>query len=108
MNALANPEVGKLIEKHFVSSFQRVGTFRIVGQQKQGGNVATYFCAPDGRVLDRISVPGRRGVACVLGGEDRKTLFCVSMDPDRGSEAGPKPQSYVDAAVVEVPGAGYP
>jgi sugar lactone lactonase YvrE len=64
--------------------------------------------APDGRILDRIPVPGRRGIACVLGGDDRKTLFCVSMDPDRGSEAGPKPQSYVDAAVVEVPGAGYP
>jgi sugar lactone lactonase YvrE len=64
--------------------------------------------APDGRILDRISVPGRRGVACVLGGEDRKTLFCVSMDPDRGTETGPKSQSYVDATVVEVPGAGYP
>jgi sugar lactone lactonase YvrE len=64
--------------------------------------------APDGRILDRIPVPGRRGIACVLGGDDRKTLFCVSMDPDRGSETGPKPQSYVDAAVVEVPGAGYP
>ena len=64
--------------------------------------------APDGRVLDRISVPGRRGVACVLGGDDRKTLFCVSMDPDRDGETGPKSQSYVDAAVVEVPGAGYP
>jgi sugar lactone lactonase YvrE len=64
--------------------------------------------APDGRILDRIPIPGRRGVACVLGGDDRKTLFCVSMDPDRGTETGPKSQSYVDAAVVEVPGAGYP
>jgi sugar lactone lactonase YvrE len=64
--------------------------------------------APDGRILDRIAVPGRRAVACALGGDDRKTLFCVSMDPDRGTETGPKSQSYVDAAVVEVPGAGYP
>jgi sugar lactone lactonase YvrE len=64
--------------------------------------------APDGHVLDRISVPGRRGVACVLGGEDRKTLFCVSIEPAQGSESGPKSRSYVDAAVVEVPGAGYP
>jgi len=64
--------------------------------------------APDGRVLDRISVPGRRGVACVLGGEDRKTLFCVSIEPAQGSESGSKSRSYVDAAVVEVPGAGYP
>jgi sugar lactone lactonase YvrE len=70
---------------------------------------SAFVCvAPDGRILDRIAVPGRRGVACVLGGHDRKTLLCVSMDPHRGNEAGPKPQSYVDTAVVEVPGAGYP
>ena len=64
--------------------------------------------APDGRILDRIAVPGRRAVACVLGGEDRKTLFCVSMESDQKTPAGPKALSYVDAAVVEVPGAGYP
>jgi hypothetical protein len=57
VNALANPEVGKLLSKNFVSSFQRVGTFRIVGKQKQGGNVATYFCATDGRVLHAIAGP---------------------------------------------------
>ena len=57
VNALANPEVGKYLEKYFVSSFQRVGTFRIVGKQKQGGNVATYFCAPDGRVLHAVAGP---------------------------------------------------
>ena len=51
MNALANKEVGKYLNKHFVSSYQKVGTFKIVGKQKQGGNVASYFCAPDGRVL---------------------------------------------------------
>lgn len=57
MNALANPEVGKYLEKYFVASFQRVGTFRIVGAQKQGGNVAAYFCAPDGRVLHSVAGP---------------------------------------------------
>jgi sugar lactone lactonase YvrE len=64
--------------------------------------------APDGRVRDRIAVPGRRGIACVLGGADRKTLFCVSIEPGQGPESGSKSRSYVDAAVVEVPGAGYP
>ena len=57
MNALANPEVGKFLNEYFVSSFQKVATFRIVGGQKQGGNVATYFCAPDGRVLHCIAGP---------------------------------------------------
>jgi len=64
--------------------------------------------APDGRILDRIPIPGRRGVACVLGVDDRKTLFCVSIEPDQGTLLGPKSRSYVDATVVEVPGAGYP
>jgi hypothetical protein len=57
VNALANPEVGKYLNEHFVSSFQKVATFRIVGQQKQGGNVASYFCAPDGRVLHVVAGP---------------------------------------------------
>ena len=57
MNALADPKVGKYLNEYFVSAFQRVGTFRIVGKQKQGGNVACYFCAPDGRVLHAIAGP---------------------------------------------------
>jgi hypothetical protein len=57
VNALANPEVGKYLNEYFVSSFQKVATFRIVGKQKQGGNVASYFCAPDGRVLHTIAGP---------------------------------------------------
>jgi hypothetical protein len=62
VNALADEKVGKYLDKYFVASFQRVGTFRIVQtpngpKQKQGGNVATYFCAPDGRVLHAIAGP---------------------------------------------------
>lgn len=57
MNALANPEVGKFVNENFSSSFQKVATFKIVGGAKQGGNVATYFCAPDGRVLHAIAGP---------------------------------------------------
>ena len=29
----------------------------IVNGQKQGGNVASYFCTPDGRVLDVVAGP---------------------------------------------------
>lgn len=64
--------------------------------------------APDGRILDRIAVPGRRGVACVLGGGDRRTLYCISMRTDPDAPPGKRSQSWVDSVVVEVPGAGYP
>ena len=57
MNALANPAVGKYLNEHFVSSFQKVATFKIANGQKQGGNVASYFCAPDGRVLHAVAGP---------------------------------------------------
>ncbi len=57
MNALADPKVGEYLNEYFVSAFQKVGTFRIVGKQKQGGNVASYFCAPDGRVLHVVAGP---------------------------------------------------
>jgi len=57
VNALADPAVGKYLNEYFVSSFQKVATFKIVGGQKQGGNVASYFCAPDGRVLHVVAGP---------------------------------------------------
>lgn len=57
MGALADAKVGEYIDKHFVSSFQKVGTFRIVNKQKQGGNVACYFCAQDGRVVHAVAGP---------------------------------------------------
>jgi hypothetical protein len=57
VNALADPKVGEYLNKYFVCAFQRVGTFKIVGKQKQGGNVASYFCAPDGRVLHAVAGP---------------------------------------------------
>jgi hypothetical protein len=57
VNALSKPEVGKYINEHFVASFQKVATFQIVDGAKQGGNVAAYFCAPDGRVLHVVAGP---------------------------------------------------
>ena len=34
----------------------------------------------DGRESDHVAVPGRRAVACVLGGRERRTLYCLSAD----------------------------
>jgi hypothetical protein len=57
VSALANPEVGKYLNRHFVSSFQKVAAFQINGDQKQGGNVAGYFCSPEGFVLHAVAGP---------------------------------------------------
>jgi len=57
VNALANAEVGTYVNTNFASTYQKIGTFTLAGRQKQGGNVATYFCTPDGRVLHAVAGP---------------------------------------------------
>ena len=57
MNALTDPQVGQYLNRHFVSAFQKVATFQINGGQKQGGNVASYFCTPTGLVLHAVAGP---------------------------------------------------
>jgi hypothetical protein len=54
---LTNEQVGRYLNDHFVSAFQKVGTFRIANGQKQGGNVASYFCLSDGCVLHVVAGP---------------------------------------------------
>ena len=57
MSALAHADVGRYLNRHYVSAFQKVATFQINRGTKQGGNVACYFCTPDGRVLHAIAGP---------------------------------------------------
>src|SRR5688572_9672514 len=61
----------------------KVGTFQIVGDQKVGGNVASYFCLPDGSVLHAI--PGPADARTFLSearwaAEIRKTALTLSTD----------------------------
>jgi hypothetical protein len=57
VSALANTQVGEFINRVFVSTYVKVGTFTLVNGQKQGGNVATYFCLADGTVLHAVAGP---------------------------------------------------
>jgi hypothetical protein len=57
VNALANEEVGTYLNEHCVSTFLKVGTFQVVNGQKQGGNVASYFCLGNGKVLHVVAGP---------------------------------------------------
>jgi sugar lactone lactonase YvrE len=62
----------------------------------------------DGRELQRIGVPGRRAIACVLGGPERRTLFCLSAATSYQELRQRKSSAHIDMADVEIPGAGYP
>jgi sugar lactone lactonase YvrE len=62
----------------------------------------------DGREAQRIEVPGRRAIACTLGGEGRRTLFCLSAATSYELLGQGKSSARIDAVDVEIPGAGYP
>src|ERR1700675_528334 len=62
----------------------------------------------DGRELQRIEVAGRRAIACALGGEGRRTLFCLSAATSHEELRQGKSSARIDADDVEIPGAGYP
>lgn len=64
--------------------------------------------ARDGRELGRIETPGRRAVACVLGGDDGRALFCVTAETTHELLMQGKSKSRVDVASVDVPGDGLP
>jgi sugar lactone lactonase YvrE len=62
----------------------------------------------DGSERQRIAVPGRRAVACVLGGPQRRTLFCLSAATSPDELRQRKSSACIDVVEVEMPGAGYP
>jgi hypothetical protein len=57
VGALSDESVGRFLGEHFEATHQKVGTFRIVDGQKQGGNVASYFCLSDGTVIHAVAGP---------------------------------------------------
>jgi sugar lactone lactonase YvrE len=62
----------------------------------------------EGRERQRITVPGRRAIACVLGGPERRTLFCLSAVTSPEELRQRKSSARIDVVDVECPGAGDP
>jgi sugar lactone lactonase YvrE len=62
----------------------------------------------DGRETQRVEVSGRRAIACVLGGPERRTLFCLSAATSPEELRQRKSSAGIDVVDVEIPGAGYP
>jgi hypothetical protein len=87
VNALADPRVVAYLNDNFVCTFLKVGTFQIVNGQKQGGNVASYFCLADGSVMH--AVPGQTNAIKLLSEarwayETRKSALTLATDLESG------------------------
>jgi sugar lactone lactonase YvrE len=63
--------------------------------------------AQGGRVTHRVDV-SRRAIACMLGGPDRKTLFCATSDSFEPEACRAARRGAIEVARVDVPGAGFP
>ena len=61
-----------------------------------------------GEIQREISVKGRKAVACNLGGQDRKTLFCLTYNGELEDIAKGLPRAEIYTCPVEVSGAGSP
>ena len=61
-----------------------------------------------GDIAARVAVPGRRAVACMLGGEDRRTLFMLTAETTIEELSQGKSKGRIETARVDVPGAGLP
>jgi sugar lactone lactonase YvrE len=62
----------------------------------------------EGRELQRIEMPGRRAIACVLGGLERRTLFSLSAATSHEELRQRKSSARIDVVDVEIHGAGRP
>jgi len=60
-----------------------------------------------GRVTHRVDV-SRRAIACMLGGPDRRTLFCATSDSFEPEACRAARRGAIEVARVDVPGAGFP
>ena len=104
MNALADAGVADFLNDHCVATYMKVGTFRIVNGQKVGGNVASYFCRPDGAVLH--AVPGKVDAATLLtearwAVETHKTVLTFSTNFVLGTIDAQKAKARVRRAHEE-------
>lgn len=49
--------MAKYLKDHCICTYQKIGSFTLVNGNKVGGNVASYFTLPDGRVLHVVAGP---------------------------------------------------
>jgi hypothetical protein len=58
-----------------------------------------------GRITHRVHVPGRHAIACSLGGQDGRTLFCLAVAANLDDYPNRQQTARVEITTADVPGA---
>jgi sugar lactone lactonase YvrE len=61
-----------------------------------------------GAVAERVAVPGKGTYACMLGGDDRRTLYLCTAKTTPRDLAEDRSTGWIESVRVDVPGAGLP
>jgi sugar lactone lactonase YvrE len=61
-----------------------------------------------GQIVDRVSTGDRGAYACMLGGDDRRTLFVCAAETHDPDETRRRRTGSIEIVRVDVPGAGLP
>jgi len=88
VNALADARVAQYLNDNYVCTYLKVGAFKIINGQKVGGNVASYFCMPDGAVLHALAgqVDANRFlIEARWAGDVRKSAQAFGTNLDTGN-----------------------
>ena len=80
-------------------------SFHWMGPVKVNGRVLRV--REGGAVTDVVTVDRNGAYACMLGGEDRTTLFVCTADSSHPDETGTM-RGAIEVCEVDVPGAGLP
>jgi sugar lactone lactonase YvrE len=60
-----------------------------------------------GTITDRILCVGKRAIACMLGGEDGRTLFCSTFQGELEDIRSRRRAGAIETVRVEIPAAGF-
>jgi sugar lactone lactonase YvrE len=61
-----------------------------------------------GEITDRFNVGKKAAVACQIGGEDNRTLYCMTFAGEIADFTSGKRLAQIESVMVEIPGAGSP
>lgn len=106
---------GELSSRHTYTSLPEGATYDGICVDEEGAvwvanPVGQEFlrALPGGVITDRVDTNGMQAIACMLGGEDRKTLFCIVNQTNDLSAASKVRGGSIATLRVDVRGAGLP